>query len=171
MALIDRIEGLMGVCERAFLVLANTCLIVMLTGNMAQITSRAVFDKGIALVFPWTVFFFAWAVFFGFFVIYRQGGDITIDFFIDRFGDRGRAISRHFVNLIAVGLMAVMLWHGPQTLIQQLGDEIEIVGLDRWIQTLPLFVSCALVMLNTVLDTAKALRGDPEPVHAPAGDL
>ena len=170
--MIDRIERVMGVCERVFLVLANSCLIIMLIGNMTQITSRALFDKGIALVFPWTVFFFSWAVFFGFYVIYRQAGDITVDFFIDRLGDKGRKFSRYFVNVIIVGLMVIMLWHGPQTLTQQAGDVIEIVELDRWVQTLPLFFSCALVLVNMLLDTAKAMRGDPEPKSAhDTGDM
>jgi TRAP-type C4-dicarboxylate transport system permease small subunit len=170
--MIDRIERLMGVCERAFLVLANSCLIIMLFGNMVQITSRAVFDKGISLVFPWTVFLFSWAVFFGFFVIYRQAGDITVDFFVDRFGDKGRAVSRYFANAVIVILMVVMLWHGPQTLMQQAGDVIEIVDLDRWVQTLPLFFSCFLILVNILLDTAKAMRGDPEPKSAHStGDI
>ena len=29
-------------------------------------------------------------------------------------------------------------------------------------QTLPLFLSCILVTANSMLDTAKAFRGDPE---------
>ena len=153
----------MRVCERLFHALANICLILMLVANITQIASRAIFDKGISLVFPWTVFLFCWAVFFGFFVLYRQGGDITVDFFVDRFGQKGRTLSRHFVNLTTCTLMVAMLWHGPQTLLQQIGDEIEIVELDRWVQTLPLFLSCILVMLNAGLDTAKAFAGIPEP--------
>ena len=46
------------------------------------------------------------------------------------------------------------------------GDVIEIVNLERWWQTFPLFLSCILVLVNTLLDTAKALRGDPEPRSA-----
>ena len=160
--MIDHAERLMVVFERIFHSLANICLIIMLVINMVQITSRAVFDLGISMVFPWTVFFFSWSVFFGFFVLYRQGGDITVDFFVDRFGETGRHFSRQFVNLTTLLLMGVMLWHGPQTLLQQIGDEIEIVELDRWVQTLPLFLSCILVTANSMLDTAKAFRGDPE---------
>jgi TRAP-type C4-dicarboxylate transport system permease small subunit len=68
--------------------------------------------------------------------------------------------------------MVVMLWHGPQTLMQQAGDVIEIVDLDRWVQTLPLFFSCFLILVNILLDTAKAMRGDPEPKSAHStGDI
>ena len=62
--------------------------------------------------------------------------------------------------------MLIMLWHGPQTLAQMVGDVIEIVDLARWWQTFPLFLSCILVLINTLLDTAKALRGDSEPPSA-----
>ena len=103
---------------------------------------------------------------FGFFVIYRRGGDITVDFFVDRFGDKGRKVSRYFANAIIIFLMSIMLWHGPQTLIQMAGDVIEIVNLERWWQTFPLFLSCILVLINILLDTAKAMRGDPEPPSA-----
>ena len=160
--MIDKAERFLFTFERIFHALANICLIIMLVINMIQITSRALFDLGISLVFPWTVFLFCWSVFFAFFVLYRQGGDITVDFFVDRFGEGGRNFSRHFVNVITLLLMGVMLWHGPQTLLQQIGDEIEIVELDRWVQTLPLFLSCILIAANSLLDTAKALRGDPE---------
>ena len=68
--MIDHVERLMVVFERVFHTLANICLIIMLVINMVQITSRAVFDLGISMVFPWTVFFFCWSVFFGFFVIF-----------------------------------------------------------------------------------------------------
>ncbi len=168
--MIDRIDNVMLFFQRMFLALANICLIIMLVINMTQITTRAVLDMGISWVFPWTVFLFCWSIFFGFFVLYRIGGDITVDFFVDRFGSVGRTVARHFVNLSTVVLMVVMLWHGPQTIMQQFGDEIEIVELDRWVQTLPLFLSCVLVLVNAMLDTAKAFRGDPEPVFTKSID-
>lgn len=161
MTVIHGVDRLLGVIERLFLVLANLCLIAMLCASMSQIASRAIWDKGIAIVFPWTVFLFCWMVFFGFFVVYRQSADITVDFIVDRLGQAGRHASRIVVNIIILGLMAVMLWHAPQTLAQQLGDIIELVELERWIQTFPLFVSCALISIDACVDLALALSGAP----------
>ena len=164
--LVDR--GL-GVCERLFLVLANTCLAVTLVINMMNIASRAVFDKGIGWVFPWSVVLFVWMTFFGFFVLYRMRRDITVDFLVDRIGPSARFATRLLVNFIILVLMAIMLWHGPQILASQAG-EIEMVGLERYTMSIPLFLSCILISVTFILDTVFALMGEPELTSDHVGD-
>ena len=168
MGVVDRVDRLLGVCERVFLVLANTCLAVMLAINMVNISSRAVFDKGIQWVFPWSVVLFVWMTFFGFFVLYRMRRDITVDFFVDRIGPSARFATRLLVNAIILMLMAVMLWHAPQILASQTG-EIEMVAIDRYFMSVPLFLSCALIAVTFTIDTIRALHGEPEPGDTHAG--
>ena len=168
MGVVDRVDRLLDVCERVFLVLANTCLAVMLAINMVNISSRAVFDKGIQWVFPWSVVLFVWMTFFGFFVLYRMRRDITVDFFVDRIGPSARFATRLLVNVIILMLMAVMLWHAPQILASQAG-EIEMVAIDRYFMSVPLFLSCALISVTFTIDTIRALRGEPEPGDTYAG--
>lgn len=72
MSIVDLVNRLLGVCERLFHVLANACLAVMLGLNIVNIALRAITDKGITWVFPWTVVLFVWMTFFGFFVLYRD---------------------------------------------------------------------------------------------------
>ena len=166
--MVTRIERLLALCERVFWTIANICLLLMLAGNMLQIARRAIFDKGIPLVFPWTVFLFVWMCFFGWFVVYRHASDITVDFLIDRLGEGARRVTRYFVNLLVIALMIVLLWHGPQVLSQQFGDVIELVELERWVQTLPLFVSSALIMVHAAMDIWLASQGiPPRRSHAP----
>ena len=163
-----QVERLLAVSERVFWTIANICLLLMLAGNMLQIARRAIFDKGIPLVFPWTVFLFVWMCFFGWFVVYRHASDITVDFLIDRVGEGARKTTRYFVNLLVIGLMMVLLWHGPQVLSQQFGDVIELVELERWVQTLPLFISSALIMVHAALDIWLASQGiSPRRSEAP----
>jgi len=169
-ATIAALDRLLGLCERAFLIAANTCLATMLVINTVNIASRAVFDKAIPWVFPWSVVLFVWMCFLGFFVLYRQRRDITVDFLIERLGEGARRASRLAINAIVIALMAVMLWHMPEILDQQVGD-IEMVGLERYTMSLPLFVSCALIVLEFVIDTVRALRGQPEHPGSPAGDI
>ena len=165
--MVARIERLLGVCERLFWAIANTCLLLMLAANMLQIARRAVFDKGIPLVFPWSVFLFVWMCFFGWFVVYRHASDITVDFLIDRLGEGAHRVTRYFVNGIVIALMIVLLWHAPQVLSQQIGDVIELVELERWVQTLPLFMSGLLIMVHAALDIgwppAASPPGGPTP--------
>ncbi len=86
MAIVELGQRALGLCERVMLGLAETCLVIMLAANMVNIAFRAVFDRGLLWVFPWTTQLFVWMVFLGFFVVYRQARDITVDFLIDRLG-------------------------------------------------------------------------------------
>ena len=169
-ALIARIERALALCERLFLAIANLCLAIMLVANMANIASRALFDKGIIYVFPWSIVLFVWMTFFGFFVVYRRGKDITVDFLIDRLGDRARLASRLLVDVLVISLMLVMLAQAPHIIRSQVGT-IEMVGLERYSLSVPLFVTAALIALDFALDMIKAVLGYPERAHEPVGDI
>ena len=169
-ALIARIERALALCERLFLAIANLCLAIMLVANMANIASRALFDKGIIYVFPWSIVLFVWMTFFGFFVVYRRGKDITVDFLIDRLGDRARLASRLLVDVLVISLMLVMLAQAPHIIRSQVGT-IEMVGLERYSLSVPLFVTAALIALDFALDMIKAVLGHPERAHEPVGDI
>ena len=168
LSIVDLIDRLLGVCERVFLVFANACLAIMLAINMVNISSRALFDKGLQWVFPWSVVLFVWMTFFGFFVLYRMRRDITVDFFVDRIGPTARFASRLLANFIILALMAVMLWHAPQILNLQAG-EIEMVGIERYFMSVPLFISCALIAVTFFIDSIRALRGEEEPTDTQIG--
>ncbi len=168
--LVARIDRALGVCDHVFFVLANACLIVMLVGNIINIASRAILDKGIIFVFPWTLVLFTWMTFFGFYVIYRRGKDITIDFVVDRLGPRAKVVSRYLVDAIVISLMAIMLWHAPSILSKQVGA-IEMVGIQRYWLSVPLFASCTLILVRFAVDALRALQGEPEAPHAPVGDI
>ena len=163
MAVVALVDRLLGVCERVFHVLANACLAVMLVINVVNITTRAVFDTAIYWVFPWSVVLFVWMTFFSFFVIYRKNKDITVDFLIDRLGPGARVASRVLVNIIILTVIGVMLWLAPQTLASQVGT-IHLVGLERYALSVPLFVSCALIFANYVIDMIDVFLGVEEPV-------
>jgi TRAP-type C4-dicarboxylate transport system permease small subunit len=169
-ALIEALERALGECERLFLALANLCLAIMLFANMANIASRALFDKGIIYVFPWSIVLFVWMTFLGFFVVYRRGKDITVDFLIDRIGARARVASRLLVDVLVIGLMLVMLIQAPHIVRSQVGT-IEMVGLQRYSMSIPLFVTAALIALDFLLDAVGALMGRPERTHRPVGDI
>ena len=163
MKLIEAPDRLLGVYEYLFLVLANACLIIMLTINVVNIAQRAVIDVSIKWVFPWSVVLFVWMTFFGFFVIYRRKKDITVDFVIDRMGPQVQKAARLMVDAIVIVLMAIMLWHAPKIISMQVGV-IEMVGLERYSMSVPLFISCFLILLNFLVDVARTLgEGDATP--------
>ncbi len=169
-ALLGRLDRFLGGCERLFLALANLCLAVMLLANMVNIASRALFDKGIVYVFPWSVVLFVWMTFLGFFVVYRRGKDITVGFVIERLGEAGQLASRVLVDVLVILLMVVILIQAPRIIQSQIGT-IQMVGLERYSLSLPLFVTSALILLNFALDLVQALRLRPAPPHRPIGDI
>ncbi len=156
----------LAVCERGFLAAANLLLLAMLAINVVNILSRLILDLGIIWVFPWTTVMFVWMVFLGFFVVYRRGKDITVDVLVKRLGARLQTAVRVLVDLLVVALMALVLSQAPSLLPRQVG-ELDLVGIQRYWLAVPFYVSCALILLQFLLDLLNALAG-PRPVAVAA---
>jgi TRAP-type C4-dicarboxylate transport system permease small subunit len=167
--LVERADRLLGICERLFLALANGSLAILLTINILNIASRAIWDRGLQWVFPWSTVLFVWMSFFGFYVVYRMRSDITVDFVYDRLGVRGQIIVRQIVNLVILHLMAVMVWHGPEIIERQAGiiEQVYFFGIqvERFTLAVPLFVTCGLIFLNYLVDLIYGLRGETMPSY------
>ena len=109
---IETIDGALGMLARWFLVAANVCLVLMLAGTAVTIVLRP-FDISYYWIWPWTMQFFVWMSFVGFFVVYRLGKDIAVDFVVVRLGSRALELSRWFVDAIILLVMGAMLWQMP----------------------------------------------------------
>lgn len=162
--MIDTIESWLARLERLFLCAANLCLAAMLVGNMVNILVRAVTDRGLLWIFPWTTVLFVWCTFIGMYVVYRRGTDITVDYFYHRLGEGGKLAMRVFASLVVIGVLAVILSVAPKVLVAQKGD-IELTGLSRWMLSVPLFVSSLLITVDVALDLARAAVGRPPRVR------
>lgn len=160
-AVIEPVERFLAHAERLFLALANAALAIMLSINIVNIFWRGIVGQNLNFVWPWTTLLFVWMTFFGFFVIYRRGKDITVDYFVDLLGERARCATRVLSGLITVGLMGLLIFEAPRTLASQVGD-MELIPLQRYWMSVPLFLSAALIVLHFLLDLCKVLRGDPE---------
>lgn len=153
MALIRALDRFLGFCEHAFLLLANGCLAVMLVANMINMAVRAVFDTSFVQVWPWTMLLFVWSIYLGFYVLYRRNKDVTVNFLVLRLGPETRRRIELLVYLLTIGFMAVMVVGTWQYLPLQAGV-LELVGLTRWVQSVPLLASCALILLNALVQAA-----------------
>jgi TRAP-type C4-dicarboxylate transport system permease small subunit len=156
------LEWALAAAERVFLVAANLCLLGMLVLNVVNIAWRGIVDQSLNFVWPWTGLLFVWMSFLGFFVIYRQAKDITVDFFVDLAGDKVRHATRILSDVIIVGLMLLLIVEAPRTLASQVGD-MELIPLERYWMSVPLFASAFLVGLHFLADLLKALQGEAEP--------
>ncbi len=149
---------------RAFLTIANGLLLAMLAINLANILSRLAFDKGIIWVFPWTGVLFTWCIFFAFYVIYRRGQDVAIDVLTRRLPDKARAVAEIVVMFLVICLMTVILWQAFVLLPRQVG-RIDMVGIQRYWLSVPLFVSCALILIDFILRVVRAVQTFGQPAR------
>ncbi len=157
-----RIDQALGLAERLFLFLANFCLALMFVLNVANIAWRGVADVSLKFVWPWTLLLFVWMTFFGFYVIYRRSKDIAVDYFVELLGAKAFFVTRLLSDGLCAALMLLMLVEAPTTLGNQVGD-MELIPLQRYWMSVPLFLAAALLLVHFVLDAVKAVQGEPEP--------
>ena len=167
--LFQAVRGLDAGLERVavlFHIIANACLGGMLIGTAATILLRLV-NTSFYWIWPWTMQFFVWMSFFGFFVVYRRRKDIAIDFVIRQIGGPAFAVSRYFVNALILVVTGTILLQMRIILESQVGVIDGVLTpwgeLERYTLSIPLALSCALIFLDTLVDTAMAMFGQPEP--------
>ncbi len=151
-----------------FMLLCNVCMMVMLTLTAATIVLRP-FDISAYWVWPWTMVFFVWLSFFGFFAIYARLKDVRVDFLAVRLGDVGMAATRVVSDLAAIAICGVLVYLAPRVLATSTGwvDGAILPGgeeLPRQALSVPLVISSVLVVLAALLDLAKFAAGIPERV-------
>ncbi|MCB2054505.1 MAG: TRAP transporter small permease [Geminicoccaceae bacterium] len=168
MTFVRRVDTLMTRLADLFLVAANLCLFAMLAATAATIILRPL-GLSFYWLWPWSMQVFVWMSFLGFFTVYQRRKDIAVDFVMRKLGPRAMKASRWFVAGLVAAVMIVLLVEAPKILKSQVGVIDGVVTpwggeLERWTLSVPLFVSCALILLNALLDMAKSWLGLPEPV-------
>lgn len=145
-----------------FLVFANVCLGLMLVGTAATILLRLI-NISFYWIWPWTMQFFVWMSFIGFYVVYRRGKDISVNFLVMKIGPSMMKITQIGVPLLIIALMSVMLLQMPTILSSQVGVIDGVVTpwgeLERYTLSIPLGVSCFLILLNSVVTILKIYVG------------
>ncbi len=149
-----------------FLLIANSCLALMLIGTFATISLR-LFTISFYWIWPWTMQFFVWMSFFGFFVVYRFGKDIVVDFLIFKLGHTAILITRYLVPILIMTIMGFILKEMPVIISSQVGVIDGVITpwggeLERYTLSIPLGVSCFLIFLNSLLDLFKTYLELPE---------
>ena len=152
-----------------FLIIANACLGLMLVGTAATIILR-LFDISFYWIWPWTMQFFVWMSFVGFYVVYRKGKDISVDFLVLRLGPTAMRITQIAVPLLIIILMLIMLAQMPTILSSQVGVIDGVVTpwgeLERYTLSIPLGVSCFLILVNSTVTILKIFVGIDQEAHS-----
>ncbi|MCB1384773.1 MAG: TRAP transporter small permease [Nitratireductor sp.] len=162
---LDRLGWTMG---GIFLWLSNLCLLAMLGLTTATIILRPL-SMAPYWMWPWTMVFFIWLSFFGFFALYARLKDVRVDFLALRLGPRGMAATRLLSDIATLLVTGVLLSQLPTVIATSRGvydGAILPAGIElpRLTLSVPLFVSTFLVALYALLDLAKMATGMPENV-------
>ncbi|WP_296990484.1 TRAP transporter small permease [Thalassospira sp. UBA1131] len=163
---LHRIDGLTWRLGGVFLWLSNICLLVMLGLTATTIIARP-FGWSATWIWPWTMVFFVWLSFFGFFAIFVRQMDVRIEFLAHLLGKWGMIGTRLIANLCAIALCVTLCALMPQVIASARGyvegailpgfDEIPRISL-----YVPLFASAALIAVSALVDLAKMIMGIPE---------
>lgn len=159
----------------AFLWVSNLCLLAMLGLTTATMILRPM-SMAPYWMWPWTMVFFIWLSFFGFFALYARLKDVRLDFLAERMGPAGMTVTRILSDAAALVVTGVLILQIPKVIATSNGvydGAILPAGaeLPRLALSVPLFVSTILVALTALLDIAKLTAGMPENVaeHHPEG--
>ncbi|MBU2961349.1 TRAP transporter small permease [Citreicella sp. C3M06] len=162
---LDRLNWTMG---GAFLWVSNLCLLAMLGLTAATIVLRPM-SLAPYWMWPWTMVFFIWLSFFGFFALYARLKDVRVDFVAERLGAAGMVATRIISDAATLLVAGVLLLQLPKVIATSNGiydGAILPAGgeLPRLALSVPLFLSTVLVALSALLDIAKLAAGMPENV-------
>ena len=146
-----------------FQVISSACLLVMLLFTAATIIGRPM-GYSAYWIWPWTMVFFVWLSFFGFFAIFVRLKDIRIDFVAKKMGRFGYPVTRLLSNFCALILTGVILKTAPVVFATSMGgiDGAVLPGGDelfRQALSVPLFLSVGLIFLTALIDVLKMLFG------------
>ncbi|WP_232825025.1 TRAP transporter small permease [Primorskyibacter marinus] len=141
-----------------FQILAEGLLATMLACNLLNLVMRNSGAGSLLWVGPWTGVMMVWAVFFGFYVIYRRQLDIALSFAVARFSPRIRRAMRVLTGICAIIVAGVIVLETPQILARQRGT-IEIVDITRYWLSVPMIVSSAFIVLHFAFDIVAVLFG------------
>jgi TRAP-type C4-dicarboxylate transport system permease small subunit len=99
--------------------------------------------------------------------MHYQRRDIVVDYVVRRFAVVGRTTARVVTNVLIAIMLAIALAQMPRIVRLQSGI-INMVNVPRYMLSVPFFISAALILLDTIVDTARALAGVPLVIETPA---
>jgi len=163
MASYNRFLKVIGVIDRMlsrvgelFLHLANVCLLMMTVGTALTIGLRP-FGVSVYWIWPWTMVFFVWMTFFGFFAVYNFKKDIVIDIITKKLGPLTAKVASIISPLSILLVTGTIVLEIPKVIGAQDGiidGALLPTGgeLDRWLLSVPLAASCLLILIQSVFD-------------------
>jgi len=148
---------LLLILEKAFVLMTVLFLAAMGTISLVQIFCRYALNHGLVWAFPTVMLLFVWLVFLGAFVIYRRKKDIAVNFIINLFPERWRSKFVFGTNLLVIALLVALLIQFP-SIVREQNTQMNIIHLPRYVQSVPLFIGMAFILLDYIIDTVEIAK-------------
>ena len=127
-------------------------------GVFLQIVLRYGFDTSFLWAEELSLFAFTWCIYLGAAICVRRRTHFAFDFLADLLSGRAAAIQRLLVDLITIGIAAVLVvdgWTYAQLSIQRLSPAL---GISLFVPTIIIPVSGALMILAVIPDAVRDCR-------------
>jgi len=169
--LVQKADDMLGFLSDLFHSIAIFCLMAMLLGTAFTIISRPL-EISFYWIWPWTIQFFVWMCFFGFYPVYRRRADISISFIIEMFSERIGFLSKVFIEAVIILVMLLIIVQLPIIFESQVGPVDGVITpwgeLERYTLSIPMSLSCVLILTNSLLEIIKLfIPGDHPPAEVP----
>ena len=147
---LNRFEEIIGVA----------CLGIMVTVAFVNVLTRYFFKYSMAFTEEITLYLFVWAVMMGTSIAFREGSNMAVTLFYERFRKGNRKLLMLFSSLLSMAFFIVLTYFG----ILEVMDEIamnamtEAIEMPMWWFTSAMPIASVLIMFRIVLRTRDDLR-------------
>jgi TRAP-type C4-dicarboxylate transport system permease small subunit len=118
-----------------------------------------VFGKDMAAVTELAELLMVWVTFLSGACAARRGAQMTITEFIDKLDGRGREWADAAVDLVAIGMLVLLLWYGINLVIVGWGNELTVLQIPMSIQYLGMPVGVTAILVWTLYDLWLIVQG------------
>jgi TRAP-type C4-dicarboxylate transport system permease small subunit len=145
------------------LVAALTCaLLAFVVGATAwEIALRALANQSLHWLYEVNLLLANWIYFLGICLVYWRKRDIAIDFLVERLPAGRRRIYQTVINIVVIGVLAVIAWYGGALMRLQAPDSTMGVGIWNPLFTLPVVLGAVLMALAMLHHTLALWLSEP----------
>ena len=147
---LNRFEEIIGVA----------CLAIMTTIAFVNVLTRYFFKYSMAFTEEITLYLFVWAVMMGTSIAFREGSNMAVTLFYERFRKGNRKLVMLFSSLLSMAFFIVLTYFG----ILEVMDEIamnamtEAIEMPVWWFTSAMPIASVLILFRIVARTRDDLR-------------
>ena len=139
------------------------CLAVMVTIAFINVVTRYFLRYSMAFTEELTLYLFVWVVMLGTSLAFREGTNMAVTFFYNRFGSRVRKTLEIFGAILSIIFFVVLAYFGVIEVIDefQMGAMTEAIELPVWLFTGAIPIASVFTVFRIVIHTRNDFKKTP----------